>query len=324
MFLPVFALVTAGVTFALLLLGGMVHATGSSLACPDWPLCYGQVFPEMVGGVAIEHSHRLLASFVGVLTVVLGVGLWRRGSKDAEQRSLRWLGAGLVALVVFQGVLGGITVVLRLPTAVSTAHLGTSMIFFSLLFYAAARTWPRERFAEVPTVSADTMRWSLVATVALYVQILLGALVRHTGAGLACGKDPILCTGALWPDWAPSQLHMVHRFGAVLVTILIVVACLRLMRAAPKAQRTFRRAAHLPMVLVALQVGLGMLSVWTVLHAHTVTTHLGVGALLLASMVGLLLLLRFGRRADAAPTDARATRSETSARADLIDAGAAS
>src|SRR5215468_2558833 len=109
-------------TFVLLLMGGLVHNTRSSLACPDWPLCFGSAFPKMVGGVAYEHSHRLAATTVGLLTVALLVTLALRG---------RWkLGAIGLLLVVFQGVLGGITVIYRLPTMVSTSHLAVSLIFF--------------------------------------------------------------------------------------------------------------------------------------------------------------------------------------------------
>src|SRR3954447_1409624 len=113
-----FAIVTASCTFLLLLMGGLVHNTRSSLACPDWPLCYGQVFPKMEGGVLIEHSHRLVASTVGLLTVLVAGWLYRR-----RERRLFRVALAAVALVVFQGLLGGITVLYRLPTWVSTTHL---------------------------------------------------------------------------------------------------------------------------------------------------------------------------------------------------------
>ncbi|MEW6778232.1 MAG: COX15/CtaA family protein, partial [Bdellovibrionota bacterium] len=125
----VLATTTACLTFFLLLVGGIVHGTGSSLACPDWPTCYGTFFPEMKGGVFFEHSHRLVASLVGLLTIGIVVMVHRQ-RREKRLRRLSWAALGLV---IFQGILGGITVIYKLPAAVSSAHLATSMIFFSLL-----------------------------------------------------------------------------------------------------------------------------------------------------------------------------------------------
>src|SRR5574341_337995 len=116
------ALATAAATFALLAIGGLVHATGSSLACPDWPLCYGQFFPAMEGGVLFEHGHRLVALLVALLTVALAVLVWRRRREPAP----RALAALAVVLVLAQAALGAITVIERLPLLISAAHLATS------------------------------------------------------------------------------------------------------------------------------------------------------------------------------------------------------
>jgi len=125
---------TAAATLVLLTVGGSVHATGSSLACPDWPLCHGQVMPEMVGGVAIEHTHRLIATLVGVLTLVLGALAWRERRRDPF---LARAALALVVLVVVQGVLGGVTVLLRLSFVASMLHLLVSMLFFGTLLTIA-------------------------------------------------------------------------------------------------------------------------------------------------------------------------------------------
>src|SRR5882757_8256945 len=100
------ALATAIATFVLLIVGSLVHGTGSSLACPDWPLCYGQFFPKMENGVEFEHSHRLVASAVGLMTIVLAALLLVRRKNE---RALRRLGVVAAFLVIFQGILGGIT-----------------------------------------------------------------------------------------------------------------------------------------------------------------------------------------------------------------------
>jgi cytochrome c oxidase assembly protein subunit 15 len=123
-----FAVATAGATLVLLFLGGLVTSTGSGLAVPDWPLSFGQVFPPMVGGVLFEHGHRLAATAVGCLTVVLA--LWTVvGDARASVRALGFL--ALLA-VVLQGILGGITVLYKLPLAVSVTHACLARTFFCL------------------------------------------------------------------------------------------------------------------------------------------------------------------------------------------------
>src|SRR5512138_2019820 len=119
-----FAVATAVATYLLILIGGLVHGTGSSLACPDWPTCYGSLMPKMEGGVLIEHSHRLAAGTVVIMTLALAGLLTAAGRRDATLRSLRPFGWMAVGLVFAQALLGGITVIFRLPTPVSTAHTG--------------------------------------------------------------------------------------------------------------------------------------------------------------------------------------------------------
>ena len=257
-------------TFLLILLGGVVHGTGSSLACPDWPLCYGSLFPQMRGAVAIEHSHRLTATTVGLLTVSLAVLLWK-------SNKLRWWGIGAVVLVLVQGLLGGITVLFKLPTLVSTAHLATSMLFFSLLVMIAIKIF---RDAAQPLNPHPLLTLTLLLT---YLQIVLGALVRHSGAGLVCPEIPF-CYGSIWPEAAITRLHMTHRIGGLVVIGLIFTTT--------KFQwNRVSRSGRLGLVTVCLlvlgQIGLGVLSVETLLGLPAVTAHLAVATLLLGSLVSL-------------------------------------
>src|SRR5687768_666257 len=110
-----FAIATTCMCFVLLIAGGVVHATASGLACPDWPLCNGEAFPRMVGGVLIEHGHRLIALTVALLTVALAGIVWRRRRDDAPVRAAA---LGAAVLVVIQALLGAATVLLRLPTGI--------------------------------------------------------------------------------------------------------------------------------------------------------------------------------------------------------------
>lgn len=269
------ALFTAVLTWFLILIGGIVHGTGSSLACPDWPTCYGSFFPEMKGGIFFEHSHRLVAALTGLLTVILCVLLWKQG-----KGALRKAGVAAAALVIFQGILGGITVIYRLPTAVSTAHLATSMIFLCLVAGIAFACFPQRS-----PVSGEALRglksWLIPALVLVYLQIVLGALVRHTGAGLACLDIP-LCRGSLWPEGAPPilQVHMLHRLAGAVVGVVVLATSWRAYRASSgfPALRLLSLAAP---ALVLLQIGLGLWSVHSALGLFPVTAHLGVGALLL-------------------------------------------
>lgn len=269
-----FALATAVATFVLLLVGGLVNPTGSSLACPDWPLCHGSAFPEMKGGVLYEHSHRLVASGVGLMTVVLGVLLWR----DRK----RALAAVVVAMVVTQGVLGGLTVLLKLPPQISIAHLGLSMAFFVFLIYLATGAGERARPI---AASKGAHLLAIVAAVAVWGQIVLGGVVRHSGSAMACADELPLCYGQLWPAGAMhAQIHMAHRLFGVIAGLVAIAAAVALARRA-------RWAWAIP-VLVVVQIGLGLATVATFKHLHVVETHLAVGALLLAATARLALATR--------------------------------
>src|SRR5512137_1016839 len=160
---------TAAATFVLLVIGGMVHATGSSLACPDWPLCYGQFFPAMEGGVLFEHGHRLVALAVSVLTVFTAVMVWRRRT----DRALRVGSLVAVLLVLFQASLGALTVVMKLPLLVSSAHLATSMAFFSTLVWLAWRLDPSPDADPSPAAPGAVRALAALAAVGTYLQIVL-------------------------------------------------------------------------------------------------------------------------------------------------------
>lgn len=295
-------------TYALITLGGFVHNTESSLACPDWPLCFGQVMPEMKGGVAIEHSHRLLASLVGLLTIFLIVAL----SRDPSAGPLRkWGWAGL-ALVVGQGLLGGITVLLKLPTLVSTLHLATSMAFFGTMVVLSFRLQPPRR----SPLEGGSLAWVGWGVALVYVQMLLGALVRHTGSGAAVGLGPdAMITGfdlaaaqkALWPADGPGRLHMAHRFAAALVLLYALALTARLWPLARRAgDGIAQRLTASMLALVAAQIGLGIASIWSFLSIPLVTAHLAGGAALWANMLGLWLWLApRPEKVDTVPSSAR-------------------
>jgi heme A synthase len=277
----------------LLLVGCLVHGTGSSLACPDWPLCFGTAFPKMENGVQYEHTHRLVATAVGLLTIALAVALHRRRAEDPGVASMGYVAVGLVC---FQGLLGGITVLLRLPILVTLMHLGTSMAFFCLTTVIALRVRGR-RAAEAPPDSrwgippdpglAALRPWVGLAVLATFTQIILGGAVRHTASGLACFGIP-LCNGDLWPAHPGAHLHMLHRIFA-LVLGSYVFALAAAMRSS--ADTRVARLARLAALLVVVQITLGVLSVLSLLALSAVTLHLGVAGLLLACNVAIFYYL---------------------------------
>lgn len=290
--LRLYSLACVVACYALLLWGGSVHATGSSLACPDWPLCYGELFPEMKGGVAIEHGHRLLATFVGMLSLGLLALSWRYRGVD---RRLMAMSAAAVVLVILQGLAGGITVIYRLPTMVSTTHLALGSAFFVLLIAIAFRVWGLRIPADGRLPGAQRVgRLAVVGTILVYTQMILGALVRHTGAGLACNRQVLLCNGVIWPtgpDSGPAMLHMTHRMMGLVVAIYLIWAAIVAARWGMKAGVPMvSRWALAGPILVICQILLGMWTVRSFIDVTVVVAHLGGAEALLAQQASLALL----------------------------------
>jgi cytochrome c oxidase assembly protein subunit 15 len=178
---------TAGATFLLILAGGLVTNTGAGLAVPDWPTTFGHnmfLYPwsKMVGGVFYEHSHRLIGSVVGLLTLALTLSLWL----GEPRRWLRWLGALALGAVILQGVLGGLRVILVQDT-LAIVHGVLAQAFFGLtasLALFTSREWNVEPRALHGEAAGPLFRWCALTTAAISLQILFGALLTHVGKRL--------------------------------------------------------------------------------------------------------------------------------------------
>lgn len=267
-----FSQLAAVSAFVLIAAGALVTSTGSSLAVPDWPLSFGQVMPPMIGGVLFEHGHRLIAGFVAFLTVSLAA--WAHyGERRALPRLLSFTAA---VLILVQAVLGGITVLMRLPPSVSIAHACLGQTVFCLLACLAQASSPRFAAAAPRTDGA----WKLGAGAAavLFIQLALGALVRHTGAS--------------------AVFHIAWACAASLAVAALAVDGLR------RADGWLSRLSAAAAVLLPSQLVLGYLT-WRIkqspdfvfgFHRMTALTsvHVAVGALLLAACV--LWALRATRR----------------------------
>ncbi|MCG3173501.1 MAG: Heme A synthase [Myxococcota bacterium] len=304
--------------FLLLIVGATVNPTGSSLACPDWPTCYGSFFPEMKGGILFEHSHRVVATLVGFLTIVQAIWITAARHDDPLLAKLGWTA---VFLVVFQGVLGGVTVLMGLSWWVSTTHLAIAMAFFCYMIYLSYRLRPGRG---APTLGPYTGRLDGperlavgMCALAVYLQIILGGLMRHTQSGRACLDFP-WCNGEIWPGVPGGRIHMLHRYSGYAIFVLLLVVVFKYRKTISGLKRPGANFAFkaVPVVLT-LQVALGVLTVFTYLRSvdamgvSIVAAHLAVGAGLLALLAYLYLDLgrqlehiRIGQEVEAVVTAA--------------------
>lgn len=271
-----FAVFTACCTFFLLIAGALVTSNDAGLSVPDWPLSYGSLAPPMVGGIFYEHGHRMIAAFVGLLSIVLAAWLWRTESRAW----VRWLGVAAVGTVIAQGILGGITVLFFLPAAISAAHATLAQLFFCAIVSIALFTsawWQRDKVV-IPDAGSRRIHSVAVATAcATLVQLVLGAAFRHKGFGI-----------------------LPHLVGAVVVTVLIfwLAGLLRRRFAQVPALRGSAKALH---ALIGTQLILGGAAWWSRIYGArfpqpipvTITLtviHTVTGALVLATTVVVTLL----------------------------------
>jgi len=278
-----FALVTFAATLALIFIGGLVTSTGSGLSVPDWPLSYGMLMPPMVGGVFYEHGHRMAASAVGALTLVLTFWTWR----FEPRRGVRRLAWGALAAVVAQGILGGLTVIYLLPTPISVTHACLAQTFFCLVI-ALAYSTSREWLTAMPVLDRAGVRPAAgFASAAVFLQLFLGAVMRHTGAGLAIPDFPLLMGRGLPAFAEPGvPVHFTHRFFALAVAAAVLNLSLRAWRS---GDARFLRPALLALALTLVQVSLGVATVLTRKAVLLTTAHVATGAAILGTCFFLAL-----------------------------------
>lgn len=308
-----YAVLTAVATLGLIGLGGLVTSHGAGMAVPDWPTTYGYnmfLFPvsQWIGGVFYEHTHRLYASLIGFMTIILAVWLQMR-CPDRRLARLGWFALGLV---VVQGVLGGLRVNL-MKDQIGVIHAALAQAFLVLLGLIALWTSPRWRDWSTTRTLRDgaVYYWVGATTLLIFVQLLLGATMRHQHAGLAVPDFP-LAHGHLWPpadeafldkinalrtdvrDFRPItamgiHFHMAHRILAIVVLGLVTYSALRLRRAfGPGSAGSRLGGAWFALLLI--QVLLGAATVWSNKAADIATIHVVVGACsLLLGAIGTAL-----------------------------------
>ncbi len=298
-----FAVLTCVMAFLLVIAGGLVTSTGSGLSVPDWPLSFGSLMPPMVGGVVYEHSHRVVATLVGIMVTVLAVWIW----KTDTRRGVKILGLSAFCGIVIQGVLGGLTVLFQLPVPISVAHATLGQVVFAATVVLALMTSPGYRTPGRPLTPAlaATREFAALMPGIVLVQLILGAWMRHAGAGLAIPDFP-LSYGMLVPPMGESEIAVLngvrehaglmpvtgmqiavnfsHRIVALCILVITIVMTNHTLRKY-KYERRFREPGLLLQALVLFQVFLGALAIWTGKGVEVATGHVAVGALILATSV---------------------------------------
>lgn len=276
------AILLAVGTIVLIAKGGLVHSAGAGLSVPDWPTTYGEnmfTYPveKWTGGIVYEHGHRLLASGIGMLMILVTLWVW---IKD-RRTWLRWLSVAALLAVIVQGVLGGLTVLMRLPTEISVSHamLAQSFMLMAVLIAAAtSRQWMSGLPAQPVKIPAGLQKLLLATVLFTFVQILLGAITRHTYSGMAISDFP-LNNGKVIPDFATFgvAIQFAHRVGAVILTTMIITQGVRILRS--DALRKLRTPATLAMAMVIIQFLLGATVIWTREAIIPNTAHVAGGAI---------------------------------------------
>ena len=306
-----FAWLTCVATLLLICSGGMVTSKNVGLAVPDWPTTFGYnmfLFPvsKWVGGILFEHTHRLMGSLVGFLTIILTVWLW-----ISEHR--RWvckLGVIALAGVILQGILGGLRVTM-MKDEIGIFHACVAQAFLGLLVVIALVTtnfWQAmDCRASVSNANSRTVRLAMAIAIMIYVQLALGATMRHQHRDLSILDFPT-ANGAWIPDTSAAALakinawrdagglsdvtafqiwlQMAHRFLALIIAVAVIVFAVRVLRHAPRFA-ALKRLSIFWVALVICQIALGAWTIWSNKAADVATAHVALGAVMLSFAVSI-------------------------------------
>ena len=339
------AIFTCGCCFILLFIGGLVTSHQAGLSVPDWPTSYGWnmfTFPmkDWVGGILYEHTHRLFASFVGLLILVQAIlwqvfetrGWWKRvlwvpisvvflivlfglfsyyylcpimvfilgqtifvfrDPSSSLPRRLSWLA---LSGVMLQGILGGLTVIFYLPPAISSAHAALGQTVFCLTLAIAMVTgkqWELQRTKRTEKTKFGVRTLSLLSVIAIFCQLMIGAVMRHTFSGLAIPTFPFAPNGSVIPEFTSFgvAINFAHRVGAFVVTIILFLTAKSLFRWHPR-EKSLIIPMMLAMFLLGLQIMLGAITIWSSKAVTPTTLHVSCGAAILGTMVYIMIKSR--------------------------------
>jgi heme a synthase len=307
----------------------MVTSKNVGLAVPDWPTTFGYnmfLFPvsKWVGGILFEHTHRLMGSVVGFLTIILAVWLWL----SEDRQWVRNLGVIALGGVILQGILGGLRVTM-MKDEIGIFHACIAQAFLGLLVFIALVTTSFWR--AIPNATVNLKKFpplkslAIAITIAIYVQLALGATMRHQHRDLAILDFPT-ANGAWIPDtgaaalakinaWRDTRdlsnvtafqiwLQMAHRFLALIIAIAVVAFCIRVRRDAPRFA-ALKRLSIFWVTLVGCQITLGAWTIWSNKAADVATAHVALGAVMLSFGVSVSAICwRISQRALGRPAAA--------------------
>ena len=278
----VVALLSLAVSFIQITLGGFVRASESGLGCPDWPLCHGKIIPPFEFHTLIEYSHRLNGSILGILVIVLLTVCLMRYRHNKQLTIANFTAFGLV---VFAGILGGITVITELAWWIRLIHLGIAQILAACLMFIA---WKflfdkvSNGFVDLSPIRA--WKWKIVVCVTLvFLLILSGSYMVGIGASSSCSSWP-LCKGLSIPEGLAYQVHMGHRYISVLSLAFVGYVAIELVLHT-KGNRLIKKTAHSALGLIGIQIVVGAVTVWSGFSPHMKVAHLSIATLVWLSVI---------------------------------------
>ncbi len=265
------------ITFGLVVFGGYVASSQSGLGCgPEWPLCNGEVIPTLQGETLIEFAHRVIGAFLGVLTIILFVKVVRERTSPAIRKAAN----GMVALLVFQLILGAIIVWFHLPTFIIASHLIIAMLFLACVLVI----WRRSEGVVVHRAVLGNEQQKKISRhikvlVGLVLAILfVGAYVKHDFIGTSCGWAT--CGDSVIPSTGPEIVQTTHRLLGIILAVYSVL--LTYWSFAKRWGAPLQKRFTAVLVIVALQVILGVLTIVTAIDIVWAMLHVAVGTLLFA------------------------------------------
>ena len=309
---------TMACAFLLIFVGALVKSTESGLAVPDWPTTYGQnmfTFPlsSMVGGIFYEHSHRLLASFVGLCILILTVFIYL----SDYPKYIKYISFSTLCAVLIQGILGGLTVLYFLPTWISVCHGTLGQTTFCLTIILATITSQYWNKLKINKPVKFYRKLSIITTISIWIQLIIGAIVRHTESALVAFDFPKI-NGKWIPDFSQSSIdeinairfydsfnldidflpitlgqlifHFLHRIWGYGVFLLILYFIIKIY---PKLKKynILKFSLITSFALITLQILLGALTILSKKDAIVASLHVTNGAVILGIMVYISLIL---------------------------------